>query len=281
MDFPDYVKTMRPFFAKSIGNEELCGILFDSIIDPLQLKDKNGGLLFYDKTYISHIMNRKRGVPVNIRDNIFEPKVTSSIVSYFQKNIISALAPNKDDLCYRYAKLIEADESLSPSHKGRLLMLANEASMAAFLAELFVAAICQSDIRATSLKTGDSKNETNNQKSETYRPKLLLRSLADKTIVNEAVISHFSIDNGSCVRNIKRLVSRISEIHISVSDSKSRHLNSIERYPVTAFSLKRSEPVTIPQNEQDAIRMVMKFLKIDLPVDFFNMGGLRKVYDLI
>lgn len=60
MTFADYVGVLKKHFKKKISNEELCGILFDAIITPLNLKNQRGKDFILDKSEISCIMNGKK-----------------------------------------------------------------------------------------------------------------------------------------------------------------------------------------------------------------------------
>lgn len=63
MTFANYVNVLKKHFKQSISNNMLCGILFDAIILPLDLKKRNGEDFIVDKAEISRIMNGKKKIP--------------------------------------------------------------------------------------------------------------------------------------------------------------------------------------------------------------------------
>lgn len=67
MAFADYVnllkKRLKQSLKQSVSNNELCGILFDAIVNPLDLRNQHGDELFIDKSDISKIMNGKKKNP--------------------------------------------------------------------------------------------------------------------------------------------------------------------------------------------------------------------------
>lgn len=134
MFFSDYVSTLKKHFKKSISNDELCGILFDAIIIPLDLKNQNGSDFIIDKADISRIMNGKKKIPKALQDHIYDKIVLDELEKYFEKNIIEKLVPEISDLCHQLMQLIEKDENLSPAHKATLRLLVNHKSTSLFLA---------------------------------------------------------------------------------------------------------------------------------------------------
>ena len=88
MKFPDYINILRKHFKKSISTEELCRILFDSIIIPANLTDSHGEILTIGKAEISRIMNSKKNIPVQLQDHVYDNEVLESMNTYFQDNIV-------------------------------------------------------------------------------------------------------------------------------------------------------------------------------------------------
>ena len=175
MFFSDYVSTLKKHFKKSISNAELCGILFDAIIIPLDLKNQNGRDFIIDKADISRIMNGKKKIPNALQDHIYDKIVLAGLEEYFEQNIIKELVSETSDLYHQLMQLIEKNENISPAHKATLRLLANHKSASLFLAETFILAIRQ-DGTSTKFDDNTATNEpilkicgitTSNELSET------------------------------------------------------------------------------------------------------------------
>lgn len=70
MVFAEYVSVLKKYFKQSISNDELCGILFDAIIFPADLKNCNGEIFTLDKAEVSRIMNRKKNIPKKLQEHV-------------------------------------------------------------------------------------------------------------------------------------------------------------------------------------------------------------------
>ena len=66
----DYVNVLKAHFCKSISNEDLLRLLFESVVAPLDLRNKKGDPFILDKATASKIMNGKQNAPRLIRDNV-------------------------------------------------------------------------------------------------------------------------------------------------------------------------------------------------------------------
>ena len=143
MIFADFVNTLKKHFKRAISNEELCGILFDAIIEPTDLKNRKGELMTIEKGEISRIMNQKKSMPSALRDHVYDNAVLDGIGEYFQTQIVEELVPDRSDLCHQLMRLIDEDNDISRDHKATLRVLANPNTVAVFLAEAFIYVIRQ------------------------------------------------------------------------------------------------------------------------------------------
>lgn len=113
MYFPDYVKILQKNYKRRPGNEVLCTTLFDSVIEPLDLRSKNNDVVTITPATISLIMNRKADIPSHIRDNIYDDKVLSTIVAYFERRIVRYMRPEQSDICLQFINELQNDSDLS------------------------------------------------------------------------------------------------------------------------------------------------------------------------
>lgn len=143
MIFADYVRTLKKHFKRKISDQELCEILFDSIISPLDLKNRNNEVLTLDKAEVSRIMNGRKNIPKILQDHVYDQIVLDDLEEYFDTKIITELVPDKSDICYQLMNLIEETEDMSPSRKANLRLLANPKFVSLFLAEMFICMIRQ------------------------------------------------------------------------------------------------------------------------------------------
>lgn len=138
MTFVDYAIILKGNCKRRISNENLCEMLFDAIIKPLDLRNRKGEILSFDKADISKIMNRKKNIPNILHENVYRKVVQESIVEYFEMKIVPELFDDTSDLIYQMMNRIEKDKNISPAHKEKLRLSANKDSVSLFLAEAFV-----------------------------------------------------------------------------------------------------------------------------------------------
>ena len=84
MVFAEYVNVLKKPFKHSISGNELCRILFDAIIERLDLKNRNGELLTVDKADISRIMNGKKKIPTALQGHVWDKLVIDGLEEYFK-----------------------------------------------------------------------------------------------------------------------------------------------------------------------------------------------------
>jgi hypothetical protein len=96
------------------------------------------GFDFSDKK-ISNIMNGIEDIPENVRNAANDPNVIKAIKEGVKNIVVPSLRyPLIDDLMYTYGELIQADSSISPKTKKRLLTLINGDDICEALSELFL-----------------------------------------------------------------------------------------------------------------------------------------------
>lgn len=158
----DYVQAVKKYFKRKISNDELCEILFDAIIIPADLRNRNGEILTVDKADISRILNRKKNLPNALRKHVWDKSVQNSIDKYFETKIVAELVPDTSDLIYRLMNLIEADENISPARKTKLRNMSKESPIT-FLKEVFVYTLRQENklSRTTSVINTPNVNRDN------------------------------------------------------------------------------------------------------------------------
>lgn len=137
--FATYVNEIKVACANPGGNDWLIGLLFDSIVKPTCLEDKNGELLMVTKSFASELVNRKRNVPKKIKKASCESCVTESIEKYFEEKVVSELQPTaKSTLIHKINTLLSEDPAISDLDKTRIGALADLSTIAAFLAQSFL-----------------------------------------------------------------------------------------------------------------------------------------------
>jgi len=122
--------------------------LMDCIIEPLNLSDKtNDAILKMSKEAVSYLLRGKRPIHQSIMLGSKEKKVIKGAELYFEKNIVSLIIPSmKADLLENLSKAISFDVTIAEQKKTELLSLANEKTLANFLASVFLYAINKPNI---------------------------------------------------------------------------------------------------------------------------------------
>ena len=263
MNFGEYIKILKGHFSKQISNDSLCRLLFDSIIEPLELTDpKSGELLDYSKGRISEIINGKKPIPASIRDNVYEPKVTDGLIEYFDQNIVLELAPDISDLCHQLMQVVEADPSLSLETKSNLRMLATPNTIGHFLAQTFIYVVREN---STSVMPTP-------QKPQTDSTSLHLAGIINGTVQEGSFsIDRFSpippFDMDGKIDKITDLFNEISDIHLQGKSPAAY------RGWITAYS---QEPVTIADTWKKNLKGFANLFDIRIADDFFELGDLAR-----
>lgn len=270
MNFSEYFGLVRSFLKKRISKDELCMLLFDSVIEPLDLTNAKNDIVSYTAARLNEIVNGKRPVPTQIKENIFEDAVTATIVEYFNRNIVPLLIPNHEDICYQMMQLIEADKSISPASTAQLRILTKPETIAAFLASSFIYAVRYDPDLDRTIDTMPNQ--------VVDKPYLHLVGIHDKDVLNdffliESFVPSFNAAIDDKVTAILEQYSEISNIHLGVKPS-SNAFSSDSRFRVLASFNK--EPIIIKEATQQTIKQVGKSLGVNISDDFFNLGDLSR-----
>lgn len=106
--------------GKSKVSYELYRILFDAIIEPLDLKNRNGDFWPSIKRNSVALWTERKKSQLPCKST-FGINRLSTVWKNFKTNIIAELVPNRSDLCHQMMNLIESDENISPAHKANHL----------------------------------------------------------------------------------------------------------------------------------------------------------------
>lgn len=137
--FSTYATAIKAALKEVPANETVADLLFNSIALPVSLMNKAGDPFGVTKETASKLFNRLQDVPRKIRESASNPKVTSSIYSYFEKSVLPRISPGlEDDLLLRLSNIIESDNSISSETKKQFIDKAQKNTLAEFLANVFL-----------------------------------------------------------------------------------------------------------------------------------------------
>ena len=123
----------------AISNPDLIKLLYDSIADPVGLKNKNNEIIDVSKSTASKILNRTANVRNDICEHSQDIPVLNSIHSYFQKHLIAKLNPELHDrLIQQLIDAINGDNTMIKAEKTRLLKNADVDHITDFLISVFL-----------------------------------------------------------------------------------------------------------------------------------------------
>ena len=272
MTFANYVNVLKKHFKQSISNNMLCGILFDAIILPLDLKKRNGEDFIVDKAEISRIMNGKKKIPTALQEHIWDKPVLDGLEKYFETNIVAELVPDTSDLCHQLINLIEQDENISPAHKATLHLSANPKSTALFLAEAFIYVVKPDSI------------------SETIKPSV--KAVIEKPILKICGIAATNelSDKVEAVRfhpkheyTLAEYEVRIRQLYEEIANFQvgEEYCSAVEKFhqPIYQHFERMTPwitPVEISEHDELIVKTFAKEIRFTLPKDFFDFGDLRK-----
>ena len=272
MFFTEYINILKKNFKRSISNEEICGILFDAIIEPANIKNRNGEMLTIEKAEISRILKQKKNIPTALQDHIYDKDVLDNISNYFETQIATELVPDNFDLCHQMLKLIDSDEDISPEHKATLRILANPKTIAPFLAEVFIYVIRQTN------KIPNASNALN-PPSEEQQPVLQLLGInSDDDLTPEVEFSRFHPKNKFSVIEYQTHIRELFEEISSLQGLRINNKSIRQRHPeLFAYEYLQNlgELVEISETEQLMIETLAEELNLTLPKDFFDIGELH------
>ena len=265
MLFKDYYKILKSFLAEGASNEDFCMLLFNSVIGPMDLKTKDGEIVYYSKSRISEIINGKVPVPAAIRDNVYNTKVQNTIIEYFKRNIVSRLSPNFEDLCFQLISLIEDDDKISPSSKELLKSAANPSYIEVFLAQTFSYAV-RGDIAIP--------YNTNKKNEDVRKPDINLFGI----IGNQLNTDEFSIETFKPNSEVKMedRIEKIKYIYQEISNIHVEQVMSVFSFAKGWSTVLDDEMVKISEDRQKELSGIAGSLEVDIPEDFFELGNLHR-----
>ena len=268
MNFSEYFNLVRRYLKKKISKDELCMLLFDSVIEPLDLTNANADVVSYNAARLNEIANGKRPVPVQIKENIFEDEVAATIVDYFSRNVVPLLTPNHEDICYQMLQLINADNSISPASKMQLRMLAKSETIAAFLASAFTYAVRYDPDLDKVIE--DTQGQT------IEKPCLHLVGIHDSTVFDdlffvEKYVPSFQTTIEEMISTLLEQYKEISCIHLG-SKPVFNIFSSSQRFQ--ALSGLEKKPIEIKEGTKHIIKQVGEYLDTEISDDFFELGDL-------
>ncbi len=281
MRFPDYINILKNHFKQTISIEELCHILFDSIILPANLTDSHNEPLYIDKSEISRIMNYKKNIPSLLQEHIHDDEVLSTMNDYFQKNIVSELAPDTPDLLHQMLQDLATDNHISPSHMATLHLQATDATLALFLADIFIYVMRRENKQTHSVrKITPSISNSLSVNKPLEVPEINLCGITLSNAISDfAEITTFHVRTEYTT---KELLSKITDCF---NEAMSIHCYRKTTLTAQARIQQLGTPIylqytmrfkEISEYHQKLISKFAKEINIKLPEDFFNLGNLRK-----
>lgn len=264
MLFKDYCVLLKKYYKRKPSDPDLCRALFDSVIYNLE------GDKFYDfdKAVVSKILKGERSLPTVVRDHIYDDSVEEGIAAFFTDNIVPNLIPQHSNLLHEMVLTLEAYPSISKLHLSTLKTLAKEASIGAFLAEVFRLAVIEGTLIEKSLE-----KQVISSNSDTFSkdPVLTLCGLSKN---NELINGFICEDFGERTKytkdyyrdNLLRMYKEVACTHLI---SREKVTDSI----IPRFSIYEKAKIT--NEAKELIIEASKVLSFALPADFFDLGGLE------
>lgn len=282
MKFPDYINILRKHFKKSISTEELCRILFDSIIIPANLTDSHGEILTIGKAEISRIMNSKKNIPVQLQDHVYDNEVLESMNTYFQDNIVTELVPDTADLLHQILQLIDTDTDISPSHRASLHLQATSSMISLFLADVFIYVLRKDNKSTTTEKTTPAVNDT-----ASTTPDMPDISLCGITLNGEisdwAEMASFQVRDKYSIEEyeekIANMYQQASSLHCMREEIDTNY-SIVKQLGIPAVMQAMYPYEDISERDKIIMREYAEEHYISIPENFFSLGNLRRANTL-
>ena len=284
MTFADFISLLKKNFKNNVSDEDLCHLLFNSIIFPADLKNKSGEPLCFEKGEISLILNQKKIIPTVLQDHVYDDCVSKSICDYFQKNVVKKIIPDTfDDIFYRLTIFLQ-NEDLSPQRKKKLLLKATQDSIAEFLVNIF-----QYLIKKENRLSDDSQNK------EKSKASLKLLSISEDNELSTKYslpifrprLEHTLPEIETEIKNLLNELNEFAEIQSSEDfqlsllppQATASLFNLNKKYfdiPYQNTVIPKTTEVKISEQEQTLIKVFAEKFDIQLHEVFFSLGDLRK-----
>lgn len=181
--FSTYVNELKNSWHDSISNEDLINLLFNAIVLPLNVCDKKGNAYYIDKSVASKLINRESNVSPRIKKASTEAAVLNSICSYFSTQILPCISNGLEaQLIKGLQELITNDPSIANATRQRLLTNAREASLADFLADLFLYTV---KIKNKPIETKELKEASNSDLPIQHKSPRLVELLPPENVTEQ------------------------------------------------------------------------------------------------
>ena len=285
VQFPDYISILKKHFKKSISVEELCRILFDSIIIPANLTDSHGETLDIDKAEISRIMNHKKNISVQLQDHVYDDNVLAGMNTYFQDNIVSELVPDPSDLIHQMLQLIDADSDISSAHRASLHIQASPATFALFLADVFVYVVRKENKATSTTEIVSHPTEmTVPTRQEENVPQITLCGITDDGEISDTVsIADFCVRDKYSVdeyeEKIGNYYEQISKLRCTREEPPSNQA-IMNLWGLSGILQNMMPYEDISEPDKSLIRGYAAKKGIRISDDFFSLGNLRRMNTL-
>lgn len=175
--FATVVVELKQAWNETISDPDLIMLLYSAVAEPLGLTNQNGDPIFVSKPNASKIVNRlPGGNPLKvIRKGSDDKRVRSSIVNFFDKQVMKYLLEDKkDDLIQNLEEAIKRDGHMAESKRNELLSLAQKNTLAKFLASAYLYAIVRNNVIKKHLTRNCQEMHWNNIKRILYQRCLFL-----------------------------------------------------------------------------------------------------------
>jgi hypothetical protein len=144
-------------------DEFLVNELMNCVAIPLQLNGRDNESPFYiDKGTASRYLKGERSIHQKILLGTKKPKVINGASDYFETYIVTLIiSAMKADLIANLSRLISTDTTISEKKKGELICLADEKTLASFLANVFLYAVNKPNIILETITENNNLPEQN------------------------------------------------------------------------------------------------------------------------
>ena len=116
-----YLAYVKEVMKSDPPTEEVVRLLFNAVIIPVDLRDKNDEPFDVLKETASKLLNGKINIPRQIKNNATSTKVTDSIYGYFKKSVLLQLMQGREaDLLNNVLSCINHDSSIANDTKAVL-----------------------------------------------------------------------------------------------------------------------------------------------------------------
>ena len=178
--FGKYMTIIKTSLRDTTANEDVAELLFNAVVIPVDLKNKDNEPFFVTKEVASKLINCKQNIPTAIRKACVDTKVSKSIHSYFEQTVLSKLMPGlEDDILSKFSITIREDNNIADDMKATLLANAQKNTLAVFLANVFLYTlkIANKDSEKKPVINGQTASETTSEQTSDFDTKKRFNAL--------------------------------------------------------------------------------------------------------